>query len=167
MVGNSKKKTYAEAVKGVSIKEEKSGKEDDHVAGTWKEVESEWSINYSTLWHLPTLKPVQCIFRGRLIFLRRHLDKIKLTDSDILIKESKTTGSLQAYKRGELTLIREYINKDQSSVFTLSSGSPTSGSTSSTEVSNSGARPRISNRARDIIHSIAKKAIDFASRYKN
>jgi hypothetical protein len=40
MVGNSKKKTYAEAVKGVSIKEEKSGKEDDHVAGTWKEVES-------------------------------------------------------------------------------------------------------------------------------
>ena len=41
MVGNSKKKTYAEAVKGVAIKEEKSGKEDDdHVAGTWKEVES-------------------------------------------------------------------------------------------------------------------------------
>jgi hypothetical protein len=43
MVGNSLKKTYAEAVKGVSIKEEKSGKEDDHLvaaAGTWNEVQS-------------------------------------------------------------------------------------------------------------------------------
>jgi hypothetical protein len=40
MAGNTKKKTYVEAVKGVAIKEEKSGKEDDHVAGNWKEVES-------------------------------------------------------------------------------------------------------------------------------